>query len=477
MGHASLRGGPVRESKPSSKQPFILIWLVIALACVPFLTPGSLSFAQDCSNRQASATNFDSVAYKSTDGGASWKTVVDVNTDFLAHQANRIVIDPFDASIVYVGTNNGVFKSANGGCSWRNSSDGITERYVRDWIIDPKTTSNLYALAAKNSGNIYRVPVSNKVFITVDGGNVWKAVSFDYNITCLAIDPANPSTLYLGASNQDVLGIYKSTDNGKTFSFIKQRDNTSGLSIAYIVVDPKNPSTLYYGSNMSGVRNTLGGLYKSTDGGITFEIIRHPDDSTFTFSLVIDPRDPPTLYEASSGGLFKSTDGGSNWVSILHNGYPLAAESLAIDAANSIYASVDLPVGSLYPLHNLLKSTDAGQTWTSVTFKPSASSLAFDPANPSVIYDVGFVPPPVIGSISISGKKVVVGANFIHDGAVIRIEGERQKTQLRTGANGFPSVELVSRKGAKGIAPGQVVSVSIEEADGVEVSGFGYRPN
>jgi photosystem II stability/assembly factor-like uncharacterized protein len=436
-----------------------------------------LSFAQECSDRPASATNFGSVAYKSTDGGASWKTVVDVNTDFLAHQANRIVIDPFDALKIYVGTNNGVFKSANGGCSWRNSSNGITERYVRDLIIDPKTTSNLYALAAKNSGNIYRVPVSNKVFITVDGGNVWRAVSFDYNITCLAIDSANPSTLYLGASNQDLLGIYKSTDSGKSFSFIKQRDNASGLSISYIVADPKNPSILYYGSNMPGEKNTLGALYKSTDGGITFEILRHADDSTFTISLVIDPHDPSTLYEASSRGLFKSVDGGSNWVGILHNGYPLAAESLTMDTANSIYASVDLPVGGLYPLHNLLKSSDAGQTWTSVTFKPSASYLAFDPANTSIMYDVGFVPLPVIGSVSINGNKVVVEAYFIHDGAVVKIDGERQETRLRTGANGLPSGVLISRKGAKGVAPGQVVPVSIEEADGVEVSVSGYRPN
>ena len=467
----------MKESKASSKQLFILTWSVIALTCVSFLTCGSLSFAQDCSNRPTSPANLEPLAFKSTDGGASWNTMVDVNTDFLAHQLGKIVVDPLKPSNIYLGTNNGVFKSANGGCSWRDSSDGITERYVRDLIIDSKTTSNLYALAAKSSGNMYRVPVSNKVFITVDGGNVWKAVSFDYNIDCLAIDSANPSTVYLGASNQDILGIYKSTDNGKTFTFIKQRDNTSGLSIRYIVVDPKNPSTVYYGSNMPGDSNRLGGLYKSTDGGITFEIIRHPDDFTVTFALVIDPRDPSTLYEASSRGLFKSMDGGSNWMGILYKGYPLVAESLAIDTGDTIYASVDLPVGSLYPLHNLLKSTDAGQTWTSVTFKASASYLAFDPANPSVIYDVGFVPPPLIGSVSISGKKVVVGAYFIHDGAVIKIDGERQKTQLRTGANGFPSGELVSRKGAKGIAPGQVVSVSVEEADGVEVSGFGYCPN
>jgi photosystem II stability/assembly factor-like uncharacterized protein len=468
----------VKQNKPFSNQLFILTWSVIALTGVSFLTRGSLSFAQDCSNRATSPTNFDSLAYKSTDGGASWKTVVDVNADFLAHQANKIVVDPSKPSNIYMGTNNGVFKSSNGGCSWRDSSAGLSERYIRDLVIDLKTPSNLYALTSKDSGNVYRVPPSNKVFISVDGGNDWRAASFDYDINCLAVDPSNPTTVYLGASNQEAVGIYKSTDSGRTFAFIKQRDKALGLSIKYIVVDPKNSSTLYYGSNMPGESNALGGLYKSTDGGITFEVIRHPDDFTFTMSLVVDQQNTSTLYEVSSRGLFRSTDGGGEWAGILYKGFPLVAETLLIDPAHNLYAEFSLPVGnnSPFPTLELIKSTDEGQTWSSNRWTGSISSIAFDPLDPSIVYDRGFVPVPEITATAIIGKKLIVTGSRFHEGVVLILNGNLQSTKLRPLAE-TGLVQLISKKAAKNVAAGQIVTVNVQEADGVVVSAWAFRPN
>ena len=444
------------------------------LVCFLSLFVGSSILAETCVQRPP-ASYFDSLVFKSSDGGSTSAVLADLSTDFVAHIVNRIIVDPFERSTIYLGTNGGVFKSANGGCSWTESNSGLIDRYVRDLVANPMTHGNLYAITVEDAGNLYSVPPSHRFASTTNGGNNWKSVSFDDQLTCLAMDPSNPTTIYLGAKSQGVLGLYKSTDGGNTFSFARQRDNASDFSIDYIVVDPKDPLTLYYGSNNStgSALNRLGGVYKSTDGGLTSALVFHPSDTVYTRSLVIDPQDTSIIYELGRG-FYKSTDGGTSWANVSL----VSGLFLTMDSSSNLFAALtpELVCGGLYGCGgNLARSSDGGRTWSKLAGLSNAP-FAIDPVDPLTLYGSNYIPPPPLTRVSIKGKKVVMGG-FFHEGAVIKINGEEQKTEMRPHAQGDFYVELVSKKGARNVAPGQVVPVSVEEVDGVEVTGLGHRLN
>ena len=120
-------------------------------------------------------------------------------------------------------------------------------------------------------------------------------------VSAIVIDPQNPSMVYAGSSSH---GVYKSTDGGTTWNAVN-----SGLPsilldvyVSTLAVDPKNAGTLYAGSRE--------GLFKSTDGGTSWSktgLTAEP------YALVIDPRNMGSVYAATPAGLFKSTDGGASW--------------------------------------------------------------------------------------------------------------------------------------------------------------------
>jgi hypothetical protein len=161
------------------------------------------------------------------------------------------------------------------------------------------------------------------VFKSTDGGHTWSsATSWDgensnrvcpgwNNISALAIDPLNPSTVYATTSDCNDQGgfLWKSTDGGATWHNTKLNVGWAGS----LAIDPQNPETLYAGAHAHGVA-------KSTDGGTTWEKLRSLPAFFPVTSLVINPQNPSTLYAASSvirddnpGGVFKSTDGGATW--------------------------------------------------------------------------------------------------------------------------------------------------------------------
>jgi hypothetical protein len=449
---------------------------IVVLSWFPYPGYRSMSLAADCS--RSLTAHRESLALKSTDGGASWNTLVDPRTDFLAHRLNRIVIDPLNTANIYLATNNGVFKTDNGGCSWTDSSDGLTERFIRDLVIDPGSPNIVYALTAQTPDAWFKPSAEKRIFISRDSGKSWASANFNYDITCLAAGPGSPSTVYLGASSHDLLGIYKSTDAGETFTLINQRDNPSSLSFGFIVVDPEDPSVLYYSLNTpSGESNPLRGLYKSTDGGAEFTFVRQASPNP-SF-LVIDPENHSTLYTGGNIGLLKSTDGGSSWAAVLLRGSGFfSPASFVIDSRRNLYMTIVIQAGyqGSSPYLMLLKSADEGDTWTYLSSgSTTASPPVVDPLIPSVIYRGEDVESPEIDSPLIRGKKVVVLGSFIHAGAVIKINGEEQQTEFSFDpASG--TARLIARKGAKHIAPGQQFSVSIKETDGVEITVMGIKP-
>jgi photosystem II stability/assembly factor-like uncharacterized protein len=209
----------------------------------------------------------------------------------------------------------------------------------------------------------------------VAGVNVWTTNGpTGKDIRALAIDPANPATLYAGALDG---GVFKSTDSGGTWAAAN-----TGLTTPYVnalAIDPSTPATLYAG--------TSGGVFKSTDSGRTWAAANTGLTNLYVRALAIDRSTPTLLYAGTWGGVFKSADSGRTWAAA-STGLPTPyVDVLAIDPAEpaTLYA------GTLGP--QFFKSIDSGNTWAYVGEGPndpwgydSATALAISPATPATVY-------------------------------------------------------------------------------------------
>jgi photosystem II stability/assembly factor-like uncharacterized protein len=272
---------------------------------------------------------------------------------------------------------------------------------------------NVFYIGAVNGG----------VWKTTDFGRTWQPIFDDQptgSIGAIAVAPSNPSILYVGSGEglqrPDLSvgnGIYKSTDAGRTWTHLGLRD---GQQIPQIAVDPGNPNRLFvavlghpYGANEER------GVFRSTDGGQTFEKVLYKDENTGGSDVAIDPAHPDTVYAAlwearqgpwengawsgTGGGIFKSTDGGKTWRQLSkglpEEGVVQANLAIAPSQANRIYAAVATTRGIA-----IYRSDDAGENWTRASNDPRAAARigggdlpvpAVDPKNPDILYSASVV--------------------------------------------------------------------------------------
>ncbi|MDN4164497.1 hypothetical protein QWY31_03235 [Cytophagales bacterium LB-30] len=291
-------------------------------------------------------------------------------------------------------------------------------------------------------------PTNNRViYVGTAGGGVWKSsdgglfftsIFDDYNqsIGCIAIDPNKPdNVIWVGTGETWTRnsvsygdGLYKSTDGGSNW---KKMGFENSDRISSIVINPNNSDEVYVGvlGALWGDSNERG-VYKTTDGGATWERLLAGTNNTGCSDLVMDPKDPNTLYASfwefrrtaysfSSGGansaLYKSTDGGKNWVKI-HKGFPAGpygriAFTLAPSNPSIQYAVVEAKEDK-----GLYRSDDAGASWTKLngdfglTVRPFYfSRIVVDPRNPDVVYKGG-----LYGSVSLDGGKTFKNMGAMH---------------------------------------------------------------
>jgi photosystem II stability/assembly factor-like uncharacterized protein len=267
----------------------------------------------------------------------------------------------------------------------------------------------------------YMAAVDGGVWKTTDFGNTWMPIFDDQptgSVGALAVSESDPNVIYVGSgeglqrpdlSTGD--GIYKSTDAGKTWTHLGLRD---AYQIASIAIDPRDSNRLFvaalghpYGPNKER------GVFRSTDGGQTFQKVLYKDENTGAADLVLDPSNPRTVYavlwaarvapwEVRSGesfiyagsGLFKSTDGGDTWHP-LTAGLPgaddgLGRVGLAVSTSqpNRLYATLEAKKDA-----GIYRSDNAGESWTKVNTDhriggrgPGAMGIAVAPDNPDVVY-------------------------------------------------------------------------------------------
>ena len=254
------------------------------------------------------------------------------------------------------------------------------------------------------------------VWKTTDAGHTWTNVSDGFfsvgSMGAIEVSLSNPNVVYAGTGSSKIRsnvsigrGIYKSTDAGKTWSFIGLGDTGQ---IATVRVDPNNADVVYVAAlGDPFAPNKDRGVFKSTDGGKSWKNILFVSDEVGAADLEIQPGHPDVLFACMwhgqrkpwtiisgghEGGIYKSTDAGEHWTK-LAGGLPnelFGRSNVAISAArpNRIYALIEAKPGS-----GLYRSEDAGASWTLVNGSGAIitrpfyyDTLGVDPNNPDVVW-------------------------------------------------------------------------------------------
>ncbi|MBN1274025.1 MAG: hypothetical protein JXB26_17315 [Candidatus Aminicenantes bacterium] len=364
--------------------------------------------------------------YKSTDGGKTWLRMGLGDS----HHIGRICIHPRNPDMIYVASlghqytfnkERGVFKSINGGNTWKKVLYFDEKTSVIDLVMDPENPEILYASAGERLRRPWHNPVpefgnpSRGVFKTVDGGNTWEPVNNGLpplELTGrigLAVAPTNPNIVYALVDNHNPgrkarpgttdpygnpieyhikgLEVYHSMDKGETWQKVSPEDrapermySSYGYVFGQIRVDPNQENTIY----ILGV-----GLMKSTDGGRSFTSCRYKNLHADHHALWIDPKDSQHLINGNDGGINISYDGGKTWKNIENLGV-VQFYNAAVDMSKPYRVCGSIQDNGTYmgPMTHRPERDDVFQ-WE---FVPGgeASYVVFDPTNPDLMYSASF---------------------------------------------------------------------------------------
>ena len=274
--------------------------------------------------------------FKSTDGGVNWKEAKDLREQAI-HAMSQ---SETDASVLYVGTKEGVWMSKNSGEDWSRIESASMPLDINSFAVDPKNPDTLYAgttwrpYKSTDSGkswklikagmiddsDIFAITIDSEnnnhiiasacsgIYESVNGGEKWRKIQGIPGQSRRTRDimqhPSRPGTLYAGTTE----GFWMSANGGKSWSLTTTRN----LEINKIAVHPQAPDRVFIATNNYGVM-------VSNDGGRNFVQTNTSFTSRFTYSITPDVELPDRLYAttmntSSSGGfLFYSEDGGENW--------------------------------------------------------------------------------------------------------------------------------------------------------------------
>ena len=292
-------------------------------------------------------------------------------------------------------------------------------------LIGPFRGGRVAAVAGVPSqpNTFYFGATGGGVWKSTDGGANWENISDGYfkygSVGAIAVADSDPNIIYVGMGEETVRGnvsrgdgVYKSTDGGKTWKYVGLGDTQQ---ISRVRIDPKDPNNVFVAAlgHLWGP-NDERGIFRSHDGGKTWQKILYKDRDTGASDLIFEPCNPNVLYAATwqvrrqpwrfdsggqGSGLYKSTDGGDTWTDISRNrGLPSGVfGNVTVTVSpvnpNRVWAMVEAKEGGLF------RSDDAGETWQKLTDNPNLLQRPWyylriyaDPQNADSIYvlNVGF---------------------------------------------------------------------------------------
>lgn len=288
------------------------------------------------------------------------------------------------------------------GLKFRSIGPALTSGRISDFAVNPDNPKEYYV--AVSAGGVWK---------TTNAGTTYTPI-FDsqgsYSIGCVTIDPNNPSVVWVGTgenNNQRSVGygdgIYKSIDGGKSWTHMGLKNSEH---IGKIIVDPRNSNVVYVAAigplwSEGGDR----GVYKTTDGGSTWNAVLTIDKHTGVNDIILDPRDPDVLYAAAyqrrrhvftylgggpGSGMYKTTNGGAKWDKI-NTGLPstdIGRIGLAMAPSNPeiIYAIVEANQGE----GGFYRTTNRGASWSKQGSYQSSGNyyqeIVVDPNDDQTIY-------------------------------------------------------------------------------------------
>jgi photosystem II stability/assembly factor-like uncharacterized protein len=309
--------------------------------------------------------------------------------------------------IWYVGSaSGGVWKTTNAGASWTSVFDNQATLNIGSVAIQ-QSNPNIVWVGTGEGNPRNSLNLGDGIFKTMDGGKTWKRMGLEktHNLHRIIIDPVNPNVVYAAAignpyAEHPERGVYKTTDGGETWNRILYTNDTSGC--ADLAMDPSNPNKLI--ANMWQHRRTPwsfksggpgSGLYITVDGGKNWKKLGKEDGLPagnygrigISFSQSM-PLRVYAMIEATKNGLYKSDDGGFTWELVNSEpqwvtNRPFYFQDVAVDTKNE---------NRLYSIHDVIDiSEDGGKTFRTLLpyggIHPDHHAWWISPTNPSFILD------------------------------------------------------------------------------------------
>lgn len=305
-----------------------------------------------------------------------------------------------DPAIIYVGSaSGGVWKSVNAGTTWTPIFDKQPVQSIGDLALDPTNPEVVYV--GTGEANVRNsVSFGNGVYKTTDGGKTWRHLGLadTRHISRIVVNPQNPNKVYVAAVGHafgpnEERGVFMSEDAGETWKKVLYIDPVHGA--ADLDIDPANPNRLYatmwyfdrkQWTHRSGDEN--GGVFRSTDGGKTWtKATKGLPKLMGRIGIKVAPSSPNVVYivaETKEGYVFKSTDHGETWTKTSDNAHTLGRGFYYADLRvhptndNTLYT-----LGMAY-----MTSVDGGHTFTGMTgnFHGDHQTMWIDPKNPKRMF-------------------------------------------------------------------------------------------
>lgn len=285
-----------------------------------------------------------------------------------------VVVHPAKPALVYVATEEAVYKTRDGGRAWTRLSEGLSRVRVMNLAIDPQLPANVFA--GTLADGVYKSPDGGRRWLPRNAGIQKGTISA--NVNQLVFDPVDSQILYAATT----VGVFRTKDGGQSWTERMQGMNEISFIVA-LAVDPMHPNILYAG--------TSGGVYRSVDRTGTWTKANNglvPDDAKMASMalgvnrLLINPVQPDVVYAGTTQGVFKTLDKGASWVRLAPDLGALYVSSLVLDPENVHHLYMGTSKG-------IFQSRDNGHTWKATNDgldNLNIRTIAMEPHNPQVLY-------------------------------------------------------------------------------------------